>query len=121
MGSKRVEIICPACGDESILRREPLYDGFKKVGETLSCLACGHVFENEEEVPFKGASGPNVFTEADRVKTIDVFAGDEKGRLCRYCEHYTVNPFTQRCSLHNRLVEATDTCPDFSPKDKPAD
>jgi len=45
--------------------------------------------------------------------TPDIFAEDEKGRNCRYCKHYVVNPFTQRCGLHGRTVEATDTCEDF--------
>ena len=26
---------------------------------------------------------------------------------------YVVNPFTQRCGLHNRVVQATDYCDDF--------
>lgn len=34
MSSSR-EIVCPACDRESLLVREPLYEGFKRVGEEL--------------------------------------------------------------------------------------
>jgi hypothetical protein len=108
-------IVCTACGEDTFLRREPVYEGFKKVGETLSCVSCGHVYPGEAAVPYKQGGGPAVFSAADRAKRVDVFRDDEKGRLCRYCAHYTVNPFTQRCGLHNRIVEATDTCDDFEP------
>lgn len=111
------EIICPSCGKESLLKREPVYEGFKKTGETLSCLSCGHEFADEETVPFKGRKTPSVFDDSDRSRRVDVFDGDEKKRICRYCTHYVVNPFTQRCGLHQHEVEATDTCDDFDQAD----
>jgi len=117
--SRGVEILCPQCGEESFLRREPVYDGFRKTGEKLTCAACGHRFESESEVPFKGAKGPGVFGPADRSRKPDLFAGDEV-RNCRRCEHYVVNPFVQRCVLHGRTVEATDGCADFAAK-RPAE
>ena len=48
-----VEIICSECGADALIRREPVYEGFKKVGEELSCPACGHKYDSEEDVPFK--------------------------------------------------------------------
>lgn len=116
MSNASVEINCPACGGETLLMRQPKYDGFKRVGETLSCAACGHEFATEADVPFKAKREVNVFSAADRSKEIKVFEQDEKGRLCRYCRSYTVNPFTQYCSHHKKEVEATDTCPAFAPK-----
>ena len=74
-------------------------------------------------------AAPKVFTADDKPVAPKVFLGDEKpvapevfkdgekGRFCRYCKHYVVNPFTQRCSRHRRAVEATDTCSDFKPQD----
>jgi hypothetical protein len=35
-------------------------------------------------------------------------------RICRNCRSYVVNPYTQKCMLHEREVTATDTCDDFS-------
>jgi hypothetical protein len=116
MPKQSMAIICSACGDDTFVRREPVYDGFQKVGETITCVSCGHEYAGEDEIPFKDASGPKVFSDSDRSKHVDVFRGDEKGRNCRHCDHYTVNPFMQRCGLHGREVEATDVCDQFAPK-----
>lgn len=116
MNKPTVEILCPACGEESLLKRVPKYDGFKKVGESLLCASCGHVFANEQVVPFKGRARPAVFDESDRLATPRVFRGDENARMCRYCADYMVNPFVQRCVRHRREVQATDTCAQFRPK-----
>jgi uncharacterized Zn finger protein len=116
MSGKSVEILCTACGRESLLRREPAYDGLRKVGETLSCLACGHVYPGEADVPFKARQASAVFSEQDRSLPVTIFQSDEKGRNCRHCAHYVVNPFVQRCGLHRREVQATDCCDRFEPK-----
>jgi hypothetical protein len=113
------QIHCPACGEDSLLKRTPTYDGFKKIGETLSCTACGHEYASEDDVPFKGPARPRVFDDADAPKVVRVFGDEEKGRFCRYCRHYVVNPFTQRCSRHSRAVESTDACNDFTRKPDP--
>lgn len=113
MGGGSVEIVCTECGADTLIRREPRHEGFAKVGEDFLCAACGHRYTDESEVPFKVRKEVSVFTEADKAKTIDVFAGDEKGRNCRHCAHYLVNPFIQRCGLHERKVLATDCCDDF--------
>lgn len=110
------EIQCPACGKEALLLREPRYEGFTRVGETLSCASCGHVFASEDEVPFKHRPKVEVFAESDRSKKVKVFAEGENKRICRYCAHYVVNPFMQWCGLHKKEVQATDTCPQFTPK-----
>ena len=100
-----VEIVCPACGDETLLLRKPVYDGFAKVGEALSCSGCGHVFLSEEDVPFKEQRRVEVFTDADRPEVPTVFKGDEV-KFCRHCRHYVLNPFTQWCGVHNKEVAA---------------
>jgi len=109
------EILCPACGQEALLRREPVYEGLRKTGEQCSCASCGHRFSSADEIPFKQREGPQVFSEADKSKTIDVFADDEHKRLCRYCKNYVVNPFTEWCSTHHKEVTATDGCDRFEP------
>lgn len=111
-----VEIICSQCGTEAFLKREPVYEGFTKTGETLSCSACGFVFVSEEEVPFKDKeAAPQIFTDADRSEKVQVFEEGENKRLCRYCAEYVVNPFMQFCSHHKKEVQATDSCGDFKP------
>ena len=116
MVTRLVEIVCTACGADTLVKREPKYEGFKKAGERFLCSACGHEFASEEEVPFKQVKKVALFTDADRVKKVDVFADDEKGRICHYCAHYTVNPFTQRCGLNNRIIQAADACEKFEKK-----
>ena len=111
-----VEIVCVACGQESLLKREPRYDGFKKVAERLTCLACGHEYASEAEVPFNTKRVPKVFDASDAPRTVKVFKQNEADRLCRYCKHFVVNPFLQRCALRGMLVEATDTCERFERK-----
>jgi len=114
--SKPVEIICSVCGADTLLIRKPKYDGFTKVGETLTCSSCGHEYANEDEVPFKGRKVVEVFTDADRSAGVKVFDQGEANALCRYCIHYVVNPFMQWCGLHKKEVEATDTCLQFKPR-----
>ena len=114
----KVELSCPACGRDSWLLRKPRYDGFTKTGEALTCALCGHEFASETEIEFKDRR-PKVFTEADRPRAVQVFNEDEKGKMCRYCAEYVVNPFLQRCGLHRCEVQATDTCPHFRPKPPP--
>ena len=114
----KVELRCPACGRDSWLARKPIYDGFTKTGEALTCALCGHAFASEAEIPFKD-NRPKVFSEADRPRPVKVFREDEKGQMCRYCAEYVVNPFLQRCGLHRCEVQATDTCPHFKPKPPP--
>ena len=108
--------VCSACGEESFLKRVPKYDGFKKVGEVLKCAACGHEFASEAEAPAEAKAKPSIFDESDAPRAVHVFGEHEKGHLCRYCKHFIVNPFTQRCGRHNKMVEATDTCQDFEAK-----
>jgi hypothetical protein len=115
---RSLEIICPACGRDSLLLRSPLYEGFTKVGETLSCAGCGHVFAGEDDVPFKFRERVEVFTDADRSDDPAVFDNDEV-RFCRHCRHYVVNPFTQWCGVHNKEVAATDSCDRFERQVEP--
>ena len=118
-----IEIFCSACGKDALLRRERVYEGFKRVGEKLSCAACGHVFADEAAVPFKTKETVPGFGRQDVPPPPKVFGEREVretvGRLCRHCAHYVVNPFLQRCGRSNREVEATDTCDQFAPKNPP--
>jgi len=113
---KSIEILCPACRQDTLLKRVPLYVGFKRMGETLICASCGHTFANEAAVPFKGQKPSPILDRADIPKTPQVFQPDDIARLCRHCAHYVVNPFVQRCSLRQKIIEATDTCAHFEQK-----
>ncbi len=101
---------------------EPVYEGFTRIGERQRCAVCRHAMT----MPGSEAKGtaettasrklPSIFSEEDRSPQIHLFNAGENERLCRYCRHYTVNPFRQWCGLHRRDVEATDTCERFEKK-----
>ena len=108
---------CKACGKSVLFIKEGIYDGFTKTGEALKCSSCG-ALQDEGEAQINAApSTPSIFSDEDRSPAINLFAEGENKTICRYCEHYVVNPFTQRCGLHEKETEATDTCFDF--KEKP--
>ena len=114
MNLMSMEMICSACGADTLVRCEARYDGFKKTGECFVCVSCGHEYSNASEVPFKvKEKRPAVFTDDDRPVRINIFDESEKRQNCRYCEHYIKNPFTQRCGLNCREVEATGWCDKF--------
>jgi hypothetical protein len=121
VGKVSVEIICTACGADTFVRREPEYDGFVKKGEKFICGSCGHKYASEAEVPFKQKKSQSIFGEGDKLKKVEIFRSDEAGKNCRHCTHYVVNPFTQRCGLHDRVVQATDICGDFEKSEEGKD
>ena len=107
------EIICGRCGQAAFLLRNPVYEGFSKIGDELSCSACGAVFASSAEYEVKQQQVIQVFTEEDRSEEIHVFKEDEYKCMCRYCRYYVVNPFMQWCSAHKKEVQATDSCSRF--------
>lgn len=116
-----LEIKCAFCGQETLLRREPVYDGLRKSGERLLCSGCGHEFGGEHEVDFVDKpAAPRIFSDADRSTAPRVFNTADDLRNCRHCRHYIVNPFTQRCTKFEREIQSTDCCDDFekAPEDK---
>ncbi|OQA28486.1 MAG: hypothetical protein BWY59_00741 [Verrucomicrobia bacterium ADurb.Bin345] len=117
--SKPVEMVCSACGKDTLLVRKPKYEGFTRVGDELTCSSCGHEYADEASVPFKGRERVQVFTDGDRSPQVKVFREGEAARLCRYCISYVVNPFMQWCSTHKKEVQATDTCKQFKRKPEP--
>jgi len=116
-----MEIRCTSCQAVTLVRAEPVYDGFKKIGEAYVCTACGARYASAEETPFeRAASRPRVFSEDDLPSRPSVFSEDERQRCCGWCEHFVVNPFSQRCGLTNTETQATDLCARFlKKKEKP--
>jgi len=116
-GTRSREIHCSGCGQDALVRAEPVYEGFRKVGEVYCCTTCGKQYASESETPFLSKIGhPQVFTEADRPAAPSIFSDDERQRSCGWCRHMVVNPFGQRCGVKNRFTEATDLCEHFEKK-----
>lgn len=112
------EMMCPVCGKETLAIKEPVYDGFTRVGERMKCAVCGHRFEVPAALP-PPKKTPAIFTNEDRPAAIKVFSEGENRSICRYCANYLVNPFKQWCGHHMKDVEATDTCGQFEAKPPP--
>lgn len=113
--------MCPMCQRNTLVLRKPKFDGFTRVGDELTCSECGTVFDDDEKLEFVEGTTVDIFTDEDRSADLDMFEGDEV-RFCNHCKYYVVNPFTQRCMLHNKIVQATDSCKQFKhpPEDNPA-
>ena len=108
------EISCTACGKRSMVRREPVYEGFRKVSEIVICVSCGQRYAKQNTIPWaEKMGGLALFSDADKAQAPQIFKAEERGNSCRHCMHFVVNPFTERCGLHNRRVAATDICDDF--------
>ena len=96
------KITCPYCRQESAVRMVKQYDGFTLIGEIKTCAFCGHELAAQDLIYLEDKIPEGLRRKGRR-------------RNCYLCEHYVVNPFLQKCVLHNREVEALDSCPDFSP------
>lgn len=116
--------VCPSCKEDALFVTDAVYDGFRKTGETHRCTLCGHVIRGPARprgTPKQRPAPANPLWDAFAREETSTGPGlfdidSETARLCRKCAHYVVNPFTQRCMLHDKEVQATDTCPDFTPK-----
>ena len=106
MSTPTRKIFCPHCRQESAVNVVKKYDGFAEVGETVTCAFCGYEFGEEE---------PTVIEEK-RPGWVD---DDKLKKVCHRCHHYVINPFVQKCVLHQREIEAMDTCAEFSLRPAP--
>lgn len=113
------EIHCANCGKDTIVRAEPIYEGFKKIGECFICTGCGFRYPSEEETPFlEKEKKPSIFTEDDLPEKLSVFDDSERRHCCSWCKHFVVSPFSQRCGLTNTYAAATDLCVRFEKKEE---
>lgn len=116
------EIKCKGCGQLVLARREPVYEGFRKVGEVAICTACGHRHDPEEALDaIESEKRPEIFGEEDLPETPKIFSDSERRTCCRYCKHYLVSRFDQKCGLTLKTIEATDLCFKFERRDEKAD
>jgi len=114
---RSLKINCTACGRTALIRTEPVYEGFKKIGEVFICTQCGEHYDSADTTPFiKRDAQPQVFSADDKPAALSIFSEDERRRCCGWCNHFVVNPFSQRCGLSNRDTQATDLCAGFEKK-----
>lgn len=110
--------MCKKCHQETLFVSEPIYEGFKKIGESLRCNGCGAVQRSDKIVVPKADPLAALFGEDLAPEKLNLFDVDaETAHLCRKCANYVIHPFTQRCSLHDREVSATDSCDQWEAKE----
>lgn len=117
-----LEIHCTACGKTTFVRAEPVFEGFRKIGEAYICLACGHRYPSAEETPFTApaaAKASQLFQAPPKKDLSDLLGISRRHHSCRWCAHWILHPFDQRCGLTNKHTESTDECDQF--EEKPAD
>jgi len=114
---------CPHCGQETIVRKKTMYDGWKATGDLLVCGLCGKTLDS----PAPTASGTKDSAELEQRKKAEALLGttldahktlarDDDAHFCKNCRHYIVHPFQSRCLYWNRPVEPMSDCPKYEPK-----
>ncbi|MDP3980019.1 MAG: hypothetical protein Q8Q33_01255 [Chlamydiota bacterium] len=103
IANKTGMILCPHCHQETPLKSRKIYQGLTPVGFEYSCGFCQHELA-EKEIEWVEA------------QPLDVIDTSDAGRICQYCHHYVLNPFTQRCMIWHKDVNATDSCERFEKK-----
>ena len=92
-------IVCPRCGERSIVKSKNKMDGFSLVGKVLVCALCGAELGKPVE---DGSEKKN--STADRLAALlgesappeakaDLTPGDGYGRFCRNCVYFIEHPF----------------------------
>ncbi|MFC1643618.1 hypothetical protein ACFL1F_00880 [Chlamydiota bacterium] len=94
------KIICPKCNQETFIKKEKVYQGFTPIGDRNICAFCNEEID-EDKVKIK------------KDDKLEIFDEEKEKKVCRLCRHYVVNPWTQKCVLHKKYVEALDSCGDF--------
>lgn len=117
---------CPHCGKSSFLKKISVMDGWKKLGEALSCASCSAKIADIKPPSPAVSLGQG---ESPSLKKLADFLGTEKlekpkidsdgeKHFCRDCAHLIAHPFLTRCGLHQKNVNPMDDCPQFAPKEK---
>ena len=117
-------IVCPRCGERSIVKSKNKMDGFSLVGKVLVCALCGA----ELGKPVDGGAEKKNST-ADRLAALlgesappeakaDLTPGDGYGRFCRNCVYFIEHPFKTLCGVDGHAADPMGECPRFKKKEE---
>ncbi len=114
------KIICPVCGEPSVAKLTAKLDGFKKVGDLLTCLVCGAELGPVAAPDAEGAVQEDrklhdlgLLLGAAPEARVRLTAAPAEQRFCKDCANFLEHPFVTRCALDNRPVEAMGDCPNY--------
>lgn len=116
-------IVCPLCGDKTIVKEHRKLDGFKLAGVEFRCMLCsGKLGEGSmpgETVPEVPKSNPFASLLGEKTAAAPTLAdGGPEARFCRDCRHFIVHPFLSRCEKFHKEVNPMDDCVHFESKSK---
>lgn len=117
-------IVCPRCGERSIVKSKNKMDGFSLVGKVLVCALCGAELGKPVE---DGSEKKN--STADRLAALlgesappeakaDLTPGDGYGRFCRNCVYFIEHPFKTLCGVDGHAADPMGECPRFKKKEE---
>ena len=117
------KLICPHCGEPTVLKSKPKMEGWNRVGDVLVCALCGA----EAGTPESGGSGRGgaeataalaaLLGETSAPK-LRLDPGTEHRRFCRNCRHRIEHPFMLRCGLDGREIDPGGCCDAFEIEEK---
>ena len=115
------KIICPHCGENTILKSKPKMDGWTRIGDVLVCALCGA----EAGVPEKADGGEKRSAAAlaallgeDIEPKLRLDPGSEHRRFCRNCRNRIEHPFVLRCGRDGREIDPGGCCEKFEPEEE---
>ena len=114
---------CPHCGEESLVKRKVLTEGFRKTGEALVCALCGAVVgepatpaaEAKAAADERGRKLAALLGGDEREKV--TLAADPESRFCRDCRHFIAHPFRSRCGLTGETADPMADCDAFAARE----
>ena len=115
------KIVCPHCGENTVLKSKPKMEGWTRIGDVLVCALCGA----EAGVPEK-ADGDRSASAAALAKLLGeapepklrLAPGSEHRRFCRNCRHRIEHPFVLRCGRDGREIDPGGCCDAFETEEK---
>ena len=116
-------IVCPRCGERSIVKSKNKMDGFTMIGKVLVCALCGAELGKPAE---SGAEKKHAT--ADRLAALlgesaapeakaDLTPDEGYGRFCRNCVHFIEHPFKTLCGVDGHAADPMGECPRFKKKE----
>ena len=121
---KKTKIKCPHCGEMTFLREKKIFgDAFAVREIKYFCMFCGGEAEppRGEKGSGKSEAALDKFSKMlggeEKVKKFSLGFADGESRFCLHCVNYIKHPFTSRCGLTLKEIEATDRCENFRTKE----
>ena len=114
-------IICPHCGEKTIVKLKPKMEGWTRVGDVLACAFCGAELgtpENGAREAEKSASALAALLGEELTAAPSLAPGEGHKRFCRNCKNLIEHPFLLRCARDGREVDPGGCCAHFTLEDK---